>query len=140
MGNISDKCPSGQWECYNPDGTSDCRDCDTGLGSHCIDDPGISCAERHPGTSRNHPGDPATGCGTGWWPCYNQTTGQKYCKACTSVYAGGACQQIQEDVCGGELCPPGRPWGCLDDGQHEYGCDCGVKPRGQDVSSDLTMV
>ena len=42
--------------------------------------------------------------------CYNQTTGQKYCKACTSVFAGGACQQIQEDVCGDEKCPPDQKW------------------------------
>ena len=122
----SDDCPRGEWQCYNSDGSSSCLDCNTSVFGTCMDDPWISCAGRHPGTSRNPPGDPNSGCNTGWYPCYDQSTGKPYCKACTNVAAGsGYCQQSQTDVCGGEACPPGQHFvPCSSPDPNDPTCGC----------------
>lgn len=122
----SDRCPSGQWECFNSNGTSDCRDCNKSVFGTCMDDPWISCAGRHPGTSRNPPGDPNSGCNRGWYSCYVPGTDQKVCKACTSVAAGsGYCQNEQHTICGDEgSCPPGKVSQCVSTSENtcQWGC------------------
>ena len=122
----SDRCPSGQWECFNSNGTSDCRDCNKSVFGTCMDDPWISCAGRHGGTSRNPPGDPNSGCNKGWYSCYVPGTDQKECKACTSVAAGsGYCQQTRDEVCGVEnLCPSGQKAEC---NSSDVGAPCNWK-------------
>ena len=120
MGN-TDSCNTGQWECFDANGTSSCQSCNPDGGGTCMEDHGIFCAGRN--MSNNPPGDPNSNCNKGWQPCYNQTTGQKYCKACTSVYAGGACQQFQQDLCGDESCPPGQKFvRCYNSGDNYCGC------------------